>query len=246
MFIFALPPVGAEELQIFTENNPPWSLVSADQRPSGYAVEIVREIQKRVNNSDPIRIYPWTRAYNSILNEKGVVVFTMARTKARDHLFQWVGPIVEDSWILIAKKSSRIRIGSLEEAKKLQGIGAVRGYSNDKYLTDHGFTNVDRASDTIKNIHKLAADRFPVLASFLLSYKTELEQSGQKADDYEVVLTFGRLQMYVAHSKDTDPVTVRSWQHAFEEMKADGTVARLLKKWVPDAAVPGRAVAPLY
>ncbi len=56
LFMLALPvfPVGAQGLQILTEEDPPYSLTGPDKKPTGYGVEIVTEIQKRVKNQDAI------------------------------------------------------------------------------------------------------------------------------------------------------------------------------------------------
>lgn len=239
---FALP-VWGQGLQILTEEDPPYSLTGADGKPTGYGVEVVSEIQKRVNNRDPIKIYPWARAYNLIKREPGVVVFTMSRTKEREPLFQWVGPIIENSWVFVAKKSSKLKIDSLDDARALPFIGVVRDYAWDKYLTGQGFSNLDRAAEYASNVNKTAMGRIPVFVSANLSYQHELAVQGQKIQDYEVLMEFNKVQMYIAHSKDSDKAMVQAWQSAFDAMKKDGTVARLLKKWIPNASMPGAAKA---
>ena len=230
--------VCAQELQILTEENPPFSLTGPDKRPTGYGVEIVSEIQKRVKNQDVIRIYPWARAFFTILNKPGVVVFAMSRTQERDPLFQWVGPIIENDWIFVAKKSSHLKISSLDEAKKLPYIGVVRDFAWSKYLKSKGFTNLDAATDYVSNIKKVAVNRIPVFVSSNLSYQYELTELAEKVDDYEVLMEFCQVQMYIAFSKESDKRTVDAWQKAFDDMKKDGTVERLLKKWVPAAKMP--------
>lgn len=241
LFMLALPvfPVGAQGLQILTEEDPPYSLTGPDKKPTGYGVEIVTEIQKRVKNQDAISIYPWARAYDTIVKNPGVVVFTMSRTKEREPLFQWVGPIVENGWVFVAKKSSKLKITSLDDAKKLKSIGVVRDYAWDKYLVDQGFTNLDRVTSYVPNIKKIASDRIQAFVSSNLSYQHDLIEQGEKVDDYEVLMEFNTVQMYIAHSKENDKAMVQAWQTAFDDMKKDGTVARLLKKWVPEAKVPG-------
>lgn len=234
-------PVWAYGLQILTEEDPPYSLTGKDGRPTGYGVEVVSEIQKRVNNHDVIKIYPWARAYNLIKKQPGVVVFTMSITKEREPLFQWVGPIIENSWVFVAKKSSQLKLNSLDDARALPFIGVVRDYAWDKYLTNQGFTNLDRAAEYASNINKTAMGRIPAFVSANLSYQHELTMQGQKVEDYEVLMEFNKVQMYIAHSKQSDKAMVQAWQAAFDDMKKDGTVARLLKKWIPNAQMPGAA-----
>ncbi len=234
-------PALGQGLQILTEQDPPYSLAGPDGKPTGYGVEVVMEIQRRLKKSDPILIYPWARAYDTILKSPGVVVFTMARTRERESLFQWVGPVIENNWVLVGKKSTNLKLANLDEAKKLPVIGVVRNYAWDKYLTSQGFSNLERVPEYPANVKKLANGRITAFVSSTLSYRHELAEQGLNPDDYEVLLQFGNVQMYLAHSKDNDKNLVASWQRAFDDMKNDGTLAKLLAKWVPQAKLPGAA-----
>lgn len=234
-------PVGAQTLQVLTEEDPPYSLTGPDKKPTGYAVEIVAEIQKRIDNKDAIQIYPWARAYDMITRDPWIVLFAMAKTKEREPIFQWVGPIAENGWVFVAKKSSKLKIASLDDAKKLASIGVVRDYAWDKFLTNQGFANLERVSTYVPNVKKLAANRIQAFVSSNLKYKHELSEQGEKPEDYEVLMEFNTLQMYIAHSKQNDKNAVQAWQTAFDAMKKDGTVEKLLKKWIPDARMPGPA-----
>ncbi len=234
-------PSEAQELEIFTEEDPPYSFTSKDKKPAGYGVEVVREIQKRVMNQSPIEIYPWARAYHVIRTRPGIVVFAMSRTKDREPLFQWVGPIVENDWVLVAKKSLQLKVSSLNDARAFTSIGVVRDYAWDKYLTGQGFTNLERVAEYHTNIKKAVRDRIQAFVSSNLSYEHELKAQSVNVDEFEVVLRFNTVQMYIAHSKDNDRNLVLAWQKAFDDMKQDGTVEKLLKKWLPEAKVPGVA-----
>lgn len=77
-----------------------------------------------------------------------------------------------------------------------------------------------------------------------LSYRHEIVEAGLNPDDFEAQLTFEVVQMYIAHSKINDKTIVDSWQSAFVAMKSDGTLAVILKKYLPGANLPGPARAP--
>lgn len=78
-------------LSIYCEFDPPFQFLDASGSPTGYAVGLVREIQKRVGNTDPIEIVPWARGHNDVLKKPNIVLFSMARTAERENLFRWVG-----------------------------------------------------------------------------------------------------------------------------------------------------------
>lgn len=43
--------------------------------------------------SQEIRIYPWSRAYVTALEEENSAAFMTVRSKKRENLFKWVGPL---------------------------------------------------------------------------------------------------------------------------------------------------------
>jgi polar amino acid transport system substrate-binding protein len=47
------------------------------------------------------------------------------------------------------------------------------------------------------------------------------------ASDIVKKYEFKTVKTYIAFSKDTSPDTVKAWQTALDEMRADGTFARL-------------------
>lgn len=225
-------------LKLLTEEDPPFSFTGADGKPTGYGVEVVKEIQRRIGSKEGIEIYPWARAYYMIKKKPNIVVFTMSRTKERDPLFQWVGPIIENDWVFLGKKGSGVKIKSLKEAKQLKSIGVINGYAWDSYLTNQGFYNLTRVrthSNTIKMLH---ANHVQAVAVSNLGYRENILHSGLDPNDFEILYKFNSVQMYIAHSKTTDKATVNQWQAAFVAMKADGTLAIILKKWIPLAELP--------
>lgn len=235
----------AKELTILTEEDPPYSFTGKDGKPTGFGVDIVTEIQRRIKGKEyRVEIYPWSRAYKTILENPNVVVFSMSRTKEREDLFQWVGPIVENDWVLIGKKGSGIKIADLEEAKKLASIGTVRDYAWTSYLRNQGFKNLQEVTVRKVNVLKLNLDRLQAFVSADSSYASEIEQNGLNPDDYEILLRFSTVQMYIAHSKATDKKVVERWQSALNDMKKDGTFAKILRKWLLHNKAPGDAKPP--
>ena len=225
-------------LLILTEEDPPYSFTGDDGEPAGFAVEVTSEIMKRIGSTDKINVVPWARAYKLIQEKKDVVVFSMSRTAEREDLFQWVGPIVENDWVFIVKKDSKLKINNLEEAKKVNAIGSVREYAWTKYLEGKGFTNIEAIDDRKQNVLKLNADLIDKFLNFDSSYRKEIEENGLNPDDYKILYRFYSVQMYIAHSKNTDPAIVNKWQKAFEQMIADGSFKRIHKRWLPNNKLP--------
>jgi len=134
---------GFEEIsQVYTLEYPPVCFTK-DGKITGIATEIVQEAMKRLQVSYDIKSLPWKRAYRYLLEEPNVMLFTVTRTEARENHFKWAGPVVNAPLVFFAGKDSPIEIKSLEDAKKVDRIGLVQGYSVEKHLRERGFTNID-------------------------------------------------------------------------------------------------------
>lgn len=231
-------PSPAQPLEILTEEEPPYSFVQPDGTVSGAGVEIVKEVQRRIGNTDPIQVVPWARAYLTIQKRPNVVVFTMSRTKARDPLFHWVGPIIENNWVIIARKDSKIQIKSLEDAMSLKSIGVVRGYAWTDYMEQKKFKNLQIASSHSSNARMLNSVRVQAMLSTDITYKSVLKAENLNPDDFEIILNVKNVKMYIALSNKTSDSIVKKWQDGFQSMKDDGTLRKILQNWLSVSKIP--------
>ncbi len=84
-----------------------WSFTAENGELTGFAVEVVQAIQKRIDSHDKIEFIPWARGYQYALapSKKDIILFATAFTEERRELFKWVGPIAQFSWVFsILKK----------------------------------------------------------------------------------------------------------------------------------------------
>lgn len=112
-------------MKILTADIPPMAFMK-DGRVTGYCVDVVREIQRRIGDSTAIELQPWARAYRSAQEGANVVLVCPKRTADREHQFKWVGPLFTSQTNFYARPVDRVRIASLEDAKKLSGVPAPR------------------------------------------------------------------------------------------------------------------------
>ena len=109
--------VKAQVFHLTTENYPPFNMDDGEGKVVGISTEIVEELFSRSSVSYELQLLPWQRAYGNALDNKNYAVFSTTRTPEREKLFKWVGPIVENNWVLLKKKGSPIVLKSLEDAK---------------------------------------------------------------------------------------------------------------------------------
>ncbi len=229
-FLFFAQSSMADELMILTEDLPPLNFVK-DGVLVGPAVEIVKEIQRRVESNEQIQLYPWARAYKMALEEENIILFGMARTKVRQNKFNWIGPIAWKRDILVAKKGSGIKINSLEDAKKVDHIGTLRDDTKEIFLKRHGFTNLVSTHDDQKNAKRLIYGRIDLWATKKPGLITSCDLAGVNYHDIEEVFAMRESEISIAVSKKTSNSIVQKWKAAFNEMLTDGTILQIKKKW---------------
>jgi polar amino acid transport system substrate-binding protein len=234
--------LSAQHLTIYTEINSPVQFVGPDGKPTGLAVEVVQEIQRRTGNTDPITVVPWARGYLELQSRPNIALFSTARTAERNALFKWVGPLVETVFCFYVKSDSKITLKNLEDAKKLGSIGVYRNDARDIFLTKEGFTNLERTVENVANAKKLMTGRIDAFAAASLSVEDLMTSAGYRAQDIREALPFRNSQYFIAFSKETPDETVRRWNNALDAMKKDKSFERIYRKYYPHQALPGPAI----
>ncbi|MCL9780762.1 transporter substrate-binding domain-containing protein [Vibrio sp. S4M6] len=229
-FLFLCFPLLAEPLKIYTINEPPLNIVKGKTK-EGIAVDVVNEIIKRNNLHAQIEYRPWPRAYQDLLNDKNVVLFSISKTKSRENLFKWVGPIAQKNMVLYARKNAEIDIQSLQEAKQVPSILAMTSDSKSQYLVNNGFKNIVNLPTWKQAVLMLAKKRGTLLTQSDIDFPVLLKEVNLNPSDFEPVFTLFSSQTYIGFSDETPDEIVNQWQRTLQEIKDDGTFNQIVEKW---------------
>ncbi|MGD8252224.1 MAG: transporter substrate-binding domain-containing protein, partial [Desulfobacterales bacterium] len=134
-------PANAQEMMVLTEESPPYNF-TRDGRITGSSTEIVREILRRLGEPDGIQVLPWARSYKLLNSRPNVALFSTTRTPEREDRFFWIGPLFTVHYGFYARKSSHLRIDSLEDAKKVGSIATYKDDVKEQLLKSMGFVNL--------------------------------------------------------------------------------------------------------
>lgn len=237
--IFLLPACGgwSQELTIISEENPPFNF-NKDGVFTGSATEVVREIMRRLYLTEKIQVMTWARAYQLARTRPNVVLFSTARTKARENQFHWVGPIYKVRFGFYARKGSGVYLTCLADAKKVRAIATYKDDVREQLLKTMGFTNLDSSKSPASNLKKLLAGRVDLWLYSNLGVPSVAGQIGINPGDVELLLPFKDFNAYIAISKGTPQAMVSQWQAALDDMKRDGIFEKISRQWLPAESIP--------
>jgi polar amino acid transport system substrate-binding protein len=240
--VLLVPALAAQSLTIYCEDNPPFQY-KKDGVLTGFMVELVQHLQKAVVNTDKIEVVPWNRGYSMALSKPNVMLFGMARTPARNDLFQWVGPTHEGPLALYVRADYAGRLENLEDAKAVRSIGVSLNDVRDVLLTAAGLTNLVRTSDNVVNLRQTMNGRLDAFASSDTEIRELIAKEGLKPSQIRKAFDFSASWLYIAVSKGTPASVAHDWNAALDHLKADGTFSHLYQKYFPGDAEPGMAPA---
>jgi polar amino acid transport system substrate-binding protein len=116
LFQLATAIAWGAESQILTVEEPPSSYRSATGELQGLAIDIVRAIQERIGNHDPVQIVPEVRALKIAAESSNVVLVGFSRIPEREQHFNWILRYLRKPWVLYARTGESFAIHSLEDA----------------------------------------------------------------------------------------------------------------------------------
>ncbi|NKI94624.1 ABC transporter substrate-binding protein [Rhizobacter sp. SG703] len=234
--VLALTLVGAQAQAIrgVTEESG-YTWLSAG-RVLGPASEVVAATMQRAGFADyRVGIYPWARAYDMALQEPNVLIFMIARTPQREDKFKWAGEFMRIEYHLYKLRSStEVVVRTLQDARAYS-IGVVRDDVRQQYLQSQGFTRLVVSAQNGDNFRKLLHRQVQLVPMPERDARQLCDESHIDCAMLEKVYTLDTLStgLFMAYSKATPDDVVLRTRAAFEKLKADGTLARLM-------AAPGR------
>ncbi|WP_432738022.1 substrate-binding periplasmic protein [Maridesulfovibrio sp. FT414] len=219
------------DFRIYTEISAPAAYYLTDGSLGGFGIEIVRAIQKEIGDHTPIEVVPWARGYKLLTQMPGVALMPTARTAQRENLFEWVGPLMSINWTFYGLAGHRFDVKSLDDARNVDGIGVYREDVRAKFLEEQGFTNLQVVDSQSVNLRKLLRQRIELLVSSDVGMRGYMDEDKTLRGKIKPVLSFKRVDLYLAFSKGTDPKILEKWSRAYNKLLRNGTVEKIQQRW---------------
>lgn len=232
VFYFCLTGnVSASEIRIVSAEEAPTNYTYAGEF-SGTTTDIVKEIKKKIGETAIIEVLPWARAYNYAKTKPNIVIFTCGRTQERiEHGFHFIGPVLTRNHILYKRKSSPLKITSLQDIKKNNlKVGAMRGDWRAIFFQNEGI-QVDVATNHFMNAKKLLCGRFPLWATSDIETPSIMAELSIPLDTIEAAYIFKTASSYIMFSKDTSKEIVTKWDNALKDIQKTDFLKKTSEKW---------------
>lgn len=231
--LFATNP----KITIFTEQYPPYNMKDKNGI-SGISVEVVDAILNQIGSKqtkNDIIVTNWSRAYKLAQKKKNTMVFSTMRTKAREPLFKWVGPIAPTTKNIIALKEKNIKINSIDDLKKYT-IGTVLRDSAEELLLSLGVNKENLKPVSGKESLKLTFRKIQNNRIDMFAYNSNVAKYYAKKNNidwnrYEIVFTMVKTDVYLAFNKNTDDKVINKWQKGLDKIKENGIYKSILEKY---------------
>ncbi len=233
VFMEGIPRVIAGDITIMTEEWPPYNYTE-NGKAKGFSVEIVHAIMNELKINYKIIFLPGARGKMYLQSKSNHMLFSIFRTKEREKMYKWIGPISEDSIYFYKKKGNPLVIKTLDDAKKCTRIAIRHEGMVKNFLKKEGFKNLIPVTNPSDIIKKVIEYRFDLLASATpIGIKYKLRMLNYPADALEQTpVKLFSLPLYIACSKEMSDSIIEKGQEALKKIKVSGVYDQIFIKYM--------------
>ncbi|TMN36330.1 transporter substrate-binding domain-containing protein [Pseudoalteromonas sp. S2755] len=230
LFILLISPLPLQaKLQVVTELSPPNQTIENHQ-VAGSSTDLVKAILKAAELEGQFSIYPWARAFKLAQHDKYTLIYSIAKTPAREDSFHWIGPVaVFHLGFVTNRYREDIKIQSLEDAKQYK-IAVQRGDIAEGTLKALGF-NFVQTSDIEKSYELLVANRVDLVIDDPRYIKTMATELNLPADHFTFLYDVEALSVkgYLATNNQLPADIVERLRIAFAKVSKTETYRKVLE-----------------
>jgi len=224
----------AAHVAVMLEDFAPYSFTDEQGQPTGYAVELAREMLARARVGASFEFSSWPRVMLRARSEPNVLLPAIVRLTEREAMFHWLGQIgIRRGMLFRLKTRPEVQPKTLAEARAWR-IGVLKDDVAERELSSLGLVlgeTLDRASDYPALLRRFFAGRDDLLALSNQIAPAILRRHGYDPQLIEPVLKFSDSRPHVALSLRTPEPLRQRLMKAWDTMRRDGTVAAIAAKY---------------
>jgi len=198
---------------------------------AGKSTNVVTAVLNLAKLEFDIKMYPWARALSIVNNNPNVLIYSLVRTPEREKNFKWVGELLATDYHFYRLKHRRDIAAKTIEDMRQYSIGVVRSSVIDQTLTTNDFSNLNIVANIDINIKKLQQGRLDFIVHQPGYFERLCQRNGIDSNLFEAVMPFSYVNqaLYMAYSKSTDDKIVNQTRLAYQQLKEQGVVDKMMK-----------------
>ena len=212
----------AQRINVYTEHFPPYQIRISPKKVVGVSSSFVKELLDKTELDYRIHVLPWYRSYHNALREQNSLLYSVARTEEREHLFHWLMPLCDIEVSFFWKKNQQSKnINSLDAAKKFV-IAVASGQPSELFLKENGFTtdkNLVILASHEQGLGLLQKDRVDAIFAadrFIKNLSQEIAYKDLEMDKYTIKALSKKL--YLVANTDSDEEFISSIKASVEKV----------------------------
>lgn len=201
--------------------------------PRGIFIDFAIELITAAGYDYELQLLPWPRVMRRAGSNANQLIITLIRSRDREELVHWVGPVAEVNHALYGQRASAAAPLTLEEARDLVVATVVEDVAS-LYLESNGFSNLIRTSDHLRGLELLTRGRVDLYPGNTALIDYQCAQLSRGCDNIELVLPLTELEqdLYFALSIDTSEDVVQALRQRFDELVSSGRLEALKQSFL--------------
>ncbi|MCO4204555.1 substrate-binding periplasmic protein [Aeromonas taiwanensis] len=217
----------ARAVVVVAADIPPYVIRSQQGAPSGMAIEVLEEAARRLGETLEIELMPLARALSQTRHRPDVLLLPPARNPQRESQFLWIAPLLEEAFVLVSHRNHHPAPLTVADLPGLT-VGAMRGSHGQSLIPLLEGVTQELVSEEINNASKLARGRIQGWAVAWNTARYNQQRAGLPLPDLVRGQTLQRSTLYLAASPRFSPSEAMRWRGVIQEMRQDGSLARIL------------------
>ncbi len=168
-------------IKVVTEDWPPYNFSMPNGKVGGISTKIVKAVLDKVDLNYDIQVFPWARSFDMAQTQPNVLIYSIFRSREREHLFKWICPLTQPVKLYLYRltEKTNLNVENIMDAKKYS-TGVTRGDYPHHYLMDLGFTEAEHlqlSPDDDLNVKKLLNGRIDFVIEAQMTIRSILNNA---------------------------------------------------------------------
>ncbi len=221
-FVLISSGFASPKLTLVTEKNPPYNFVKHG-KVTGIAVDLIEEMLKGAKipmSRKDILVDKWSSVFAQTISVSNTLLFSASRTKERENLFQWVGPIANIDFVIIAKKSKHLKMSRITDVAKYKIVTIKNSAPERAFVNMGGNIKKTIRVSTYKQAYKIIdMNRADAIVVDNLPFAYNLMKTNKPLSDYSVLFHLGSVDYYIVANTSTPKSTIDLLQEQLDKLK---------------------------